>query len=256
MFSLVAGFWRWLKHKTEVRFLILGLDNAGKTTTLEQIKRIYSSRTPKLELERVTPTIGLNLCHVEFDRSTSGVFCDLGGQLMLRGIWEKHYDECDGLIFVVDSTDGDRLDEVGSMLEKVVNHPALQKREIPILILINKQDDVVHALPFHSVIQHLGCHLDDQVVRICYPSLNPTDPTNETTGGINSAGINSGGANPTTVGAKETRALRSKLISHGTSGPSLVCIAACSAMKNVNIQLAINCLVREALRNEEGSRLS
>jgi ADP-ribosylation factor related protein 1 len=37
-------------------------------------------------------------------------FWDLGGQLELHGIWEKYYDECHGVAFVVDATDSARIE--------------------------------------------------------------------------------------------------------------------------------------------------
>ena len=38
MFSLIVGFWQALFRKVEFQVLILGLDRAGKTSTLEQMK--------------------------------------------------------------------------------------------------------------------------------------------------------------------------------------------------------------------------
>lgn len=234
MFSLISGFWKWFITKQELRFLIVGLDNAGKTTTLEQLKRIYSCRTPRLPFDKVTPTIGLNLCNLDFDWSTSGVFWDLGGQLMLRGIWEKHYSECDGMVFVFDSTDGDRLCEAKATLVKVLNHPILRQREVPLIILINKQDDTDHAISVKSILEYLGLQnllnlsqeMDDSSsLMISYPHLVqcqlPTIPTEESIS-------------------------LSHVLLRESAGPTLVCVSACSAVKNVNIKPAIDCLVHQA----------
>jgi len=38
MFSLLAGLFSWLFSKTEIQILIIGLDHAGKTTLLEQVR--------------------------------------------------------------------------------------------------------------------------------------------------------------------------------------------------------------------------
>ena len=80
-------------------------------------------------------------------------FWDLGGQRQLQSIWSKYYEDCHGLIFVVDSTDTTRIEEcrqtMGSSkftrlinvtisLEKVVQNEIIEG--IPILMLANKQD--------------------------------------------------------------------------------------------------------------------
>lgn len=208
-------------RRIELRFLIVGLDNAGKTTTLEQLKRIYPSKTPKSSLDRVTPTIGLNLCNVDFDRGTSGVFWDLGGQLMLRGIWEKHYSECDGIIFVIDSADQERLTEVRTTFNKLLHHPVLKHRNIPIILLINKQDDADHAMPISNVLNSLGlpCQTDSPFL-IPYSSLNQLAPDQQTQ--------------------------PQRIFKRDSGSPRLVCASACSAIKNVNIKQAVDCLVCEA----------
>ncbi len=39
-------------------------------------------------------------------------FWDLGGQTDLQSIWSSYYTECHGIVFMVDSTDRDRMSEV------------------------------------------------------------------------------------------------------------------------------------------------
>ena len=46
----------------------------------------------------------------------------------------------DGIFFVVDTTDKDRLPIVAEVLEEMARHPGLGGRDIPFLILGNKSD--------------------------------------------------------------------------------------------------------------------
>eukprot|EP00906_Rhabdomonas_costata_P035929 RCo050459 len=102
MFSLLYGFWQWLFTKEEYHVLIVGLDNAGKTTFLEQLKKMYS-KTGGMALDKITPTVGLNIGRVELSGCRLLVW-DLGGQANLRRIWEKYYGETDALCFVIDAS--------------------------------------------------------------------------------------------------------------------------------------------------------
>ncbi|GJN41028.1 hypothetical protein PR202_gn00350 [Eleusine coracana subsp. coracana] len=79
MFSLFYGLWKYMFHKDELRVLILGVDKAGKTTLLEKLKSIYL-KGEGLPLDRVVPTIGLNIGRIE-DANAKLVFWDLGGQV-------------------------------------------------------------------------------------------------------------------------------------------------------------------------------
>ena len=65
--------------KPDVHVLIVGLDHAGKSTTLEHIKSNYS-REKGLPPDKITPTIGMNLAKFKH-RGTQMVMWDLGGQV-------------------------------------------------------------------------------------------------------------------------------------------------------------------------------
>lgn len=143
MFSLFYGLWKYIFSKTEFRVLILGIDKAGKTTLLEKLKAHYSN-LEGLPPDRIVPTVGLNIGRVEVLNSKL-VFWDLGGQVGLRSIWEKYYEEAHAVVFVIDAACPSRFEDSKSALEKVLRHEDL--RGAPLLILANKQDlaDAVSA---------------------------------------------------------------------------------------------------------------
>lgn len=136
MFGLIHGFIQHISAKDEVQILILGLDGAGKTTLLEQMKGIYK-KTPGIPPDRIPPTIGLNLGKMDVNNCRV-IFWDLGGQVRMRSIWEKYFAEAHGMIYVIDAADEERMEEARLALEAVHQHEEL--RDIPILLLANKQD--------------------------------------------------------------------------------------------------------------------
>lgn len=88
MFSLLYGFWQFMFQKDEYYVLILGLDNAGKTTFLEQAKASLNPNYKTLNLTKISCTVGLNIGKI----ASEGVvlnFWDLGGQSELQCLWDK-----------------------------------------------------------------------------------------------------------------------------------------------------------------------
>ncbi|KAL7753740.1 ADP-ribosylation factor-like protein 5B [Sorochytrium milnesiophthora] len=126
---LVSKLWRQLFGNGEYKILIVGLDNAGKTTVLYKL----------LLNETVTtnPTIGSNVEEVTY-RNIKFLMWDLGGQESLRTTWSTYYTNTQAIIMVVDSSDRDRLYLVKEELHRMMLHEQLKKSAI--LIFANKQD--------------------------------------------------------------------------------------------------------------------
>ncbi|EPE27603.1 P-loop containing nucleoside triphosphate hydrolase [Glarea lozoyensis ATCC 20868] len=144
MYHLAKGLYLWATSKEEYSILILGLDNAGKTTFHEQIKALFlPTHTPSL---KTVPTVGQNVTTITLP-DIYLKFWDVGGQHSLRRLWQSYYISCHAIIFVLDSTDiGDgslnsdsgRLEECKLVLEEVLGNSDTEG--IPLLILANKQD--------------------------------------------------------------------------------------------------------------------
>ncbi|KAF2236166.1 ADP-ribosylation factor 1 [Viridothelium virens] len=115
--------------KKEIRILILGLDNAGKTTLLYRLKIG--------EVVTTIPTIGFNVESVTYKNLNFNVW-DLGGQTSIRPYWRCYYANTAAVIFVVDSTDLDRLSTASDELAAMLSEEEL--RDAALLVFANKQD--------------------------------------------------------------------------------------------------------------------
>ena len=71
-------------------------------------------------------------------KGTAFMMWDVGGQDKLRPLWRSYTRCTDGIIFVVDSTKIERLEEAKLELMKVCK--THKHSQIPVLILANKQD--------------------------------------------------------------------------------------------------------------------
>jgi ADP-ribosylation factor related protein 1 len=138
MFSLLAGFWEYFFTKPHLHVLLIGLDHAGKTTILEKMKELYG-HGPIIPPEKIPPTVGMNLAKI-YMRGTQVIIWDLGGQVKMRSIWEKYYDEAHVVIFAVDSADIGRLEEAKLAYDAACDNDLLAKVPVPIITFANKQD--------------------------------------------------------------------------------------------------------------------
>ncbi|XP_012834528.1 PREDICTED: ADP-ribosylation factor-like isoform X1 [Erythranthe guttata] len=132
--------------KREMRILMVGLDAAGKTTILYKLKLG--------EIVTTIPTIGFNVETVEFKNINFTVW-DIGGQDKIRPLWRYYFQNTQGLIFVVDSIDRDRIVEARDELHKMLNEDQL--RDAVLLVFANKQD-LPNAMNAAEITDKLGLH--------------------------------------------------------------------------------------------------
>ena len=112
-------FTKWFDSlfQKKVKALMLGLDNAGKTTILYNLK--FN------EIINTIPTIGFNVESVDYKNLNLTIW-DIGGQSKLRKLWRHYYQNTNVLIFVIDSSDIDRIQEVKEELHHISNEPEIK----------------------------------------------------------------------------------------------------------------------------------
>jgi ADP-ribosylation factor-like protein 3 len=77
------------KSEREARLLVLGLDNAGKTTILKTLS--------EEEIKHIMPTQGFNIKSLIHEGFKLNVW-DIGGQKAIRPYWKNYYDSTDALV--------------------------------------------------------------------------------------------------------------------------------------------------------------
>nr|GEU51476.1 microtubule-associated protein RP/EB family member 1C-like [Tanacetum cinerariifolium] len=137
---------RMLFAKKEMRILMVGLDAAGKTTILYKLKLG--------EIVTTIPTIGFNVETLEY-KDVSLTVWDVGGQDKIRPLWRHYFQNTQGLIYVIDSNDRDRITEARDELHRMLSEDAL--REATILVFANKQD-LPNAMRVSEITDKLGLH--------------------------------------------------------------------------------------------------
>ena len=80
---------------------------------------------------------------------------DVGGQDKIRPLWRHYFQNTQGIIFVVDSNDRDRIVEAREELQRMLNEDEL--RDAILLVFANKQD-LPNAMNAAEINDKLGLH--------------------------------------------------------------------------------------------------
>uniref|UniRef100_A0A8C9E4U4 ADP-ribosylation factor 1 n=1 Tax=Phocoena sinus TaxID=42100 RepID=A0A8C9E4U4_PHOSS len=121
-----------LSGKKEMCVLKVGLDAVGKTTILYKLKLG--------EIVTTIPTLGFNVETVEY-KNISFTVWDMGGQDKIRPLWHHFFQNTQGLIFMVDSKDRERVNEAREELMRML-----------------AEDDLPNAMNAAEITDKLGLH--------------------------------------------------------------------------------------------------
>jgi ADP-ribosylation factor-like protein 6 len=120
--------------KEKVNVLVVGLDNSGKTTIIEKLKRVGKPGAMAVE---TAPTVGFNVDQFSRGSLNFTVF-DMSGAGRYRNLWEQYYKDCNAIIYVIDTSDKLRMCVAKDELDVMLKHKEL--RNVPILFMANKMD--------------------------------------------------------------------------------------------------------------------
>jgi len=141
-YKTLAKFGIFLKKG---RLLVLGLDNAGKSTLLTVLLRDEVVPTAPTH-QPVTDEIKIG--HMKLRA------VDMGGHEIARKMWVQYSHEADGVVYIVDAVDRERFEEAAIELHKLLAASTLPPGA-PVLILANKVD-LPHAAQQEELYYGLG----------------------------------------------------------------------------------------------------
>ncbi|XP_038849821.1 ADP-ribosylation factor-like protein 13A isoform X2 [Salvelinus namaycush] len=161
MFNLMTNCCSWVSKIQQpirkVNVLVVGLDKAGKTSTVRGMLRV-----PPVD---VGPTHGCVRTELRVENFLVTLL-DISGAPEVRGSWRDLYGEVHGFIFVVDSSDRQRIKEVKELLTDLLKQPRVAGK--PLLVLANKQDKM-NALLGSEIIELLSLErLVNQSRSLCH----------------------------------------------------------------------------------------
>ncbi|KAJ7268453.1 GTP-binding protein sar1 [Mycena rebaudengoi] len=147
----IAWFWNALARLGLIRkcakLLVLGLDNAGKTTLCFALK---TGRSVSLQ-----PTFRMSSWEELTIGSLNVFLFDLGGYPRGLRLWTDYFSVADAIVYLVDSADAARHPEAAAELAALLAAPELSN--VPFLILGTKID-IPGAISEDELRAALGLH--------------------------------------------------------------------------------------------------
>ncbi|KAG9392063.1 Small GTPase superfamily, ARF/SAR type [Carpediemonas membranifera] len=147
-----ALFSKFLKKNT-IRIVLVGVENAGKTSTMMRVLQIMSgNKKDDINFGSFPSTIGLNRgeCNM-FGRKC--MLLDMGGQASFRMSWGDHFTQARAVLFVLDGADMEKYDEAKEEFLRIAMDPDLA--DMPLMLFINKSD-LLDCASFEQVVHDFG----------------------------------------------------------------------------------------------------
>ena len=149
IFSKILDFFS--RSRSNFKIIILGIQNAGKTTILYRLSLG--------QLVQTNPTIGSNVEEISYNNVKLQAW-DLGGQESTRSVWDVYFANTDAIIYVIDTHDTN-YEESKNQFYKLLENEALKNTII--LIYANKQDlsgakrvnDIIQLYELEGIKDHI-----------------------------------------------------------------------------------------------------
>ena len=141
---------------------MFGLDNSGKTKILYLLK--FEEKVLTL------PSIGFNVETIDKETWEKSVtIWDVGGQEKIRPLWIHYLDKTNGLIWVYDISDNERIEESQNELKKLLDNPQINN-DIPLLIFANKSDLNTNGNKIEKFLDGIQDYLNNRpyFIKECY----------------------------------------------------------------------------------------
>ncbi|KAI8839168.1 P-loop containing nucleoside triphosphate hydrolase protein [Chytriomyces cf. hyalinus JEL632] len=143
--------------KRKVNILLVGLDNAGKSTIINGLKlnavrktfpppqRFQCPLPPEFRGKKaapteIVPTVGFSVETFSTQHRLTFTVFDMSGQGKYRDLWEYYFPDVEAIVFVIDASDKARACVARDELETMLENKVLRMRKIPILFFANKMD--------------------------------------------------------------------------------------------------------------------
>jgi len=128
-----------------IKIIISGLDNAGKTSILTALDKKYDFQREIIELK---PTIRIEYHNTHFLGNEIHIW-DMGGQLQFRELYQNrreiYFSDCDLLIYVIDIQDYERFEESLGYLDMVLSYFIEEHLDVPLIVSFHKYDPEIRG---------------------------------------------------------------------------------------------------------------
>lgn len=130
------------KTNESMQIIVVGPTSSGKTLLIKSLARFYETKTnwETGEIPQHISTVGVDITTMNLRKHKSKIFLELkelGGQM--APIWSTYFKDCNGLMFVVDTSNPFHLSEAAVELGRCFKNADL-KKECRILIVFTKSD--------------------------------------------------------------------------------------------------------------------